>query len=145
MTSRTSDCSEEATMFLLYDNATSPTHSSYLQYNLKLWSGALQIRHGHLSNVLNVLNVISLPVKLSYSYETTQYEQPQVLSPDSHVTFGTIQQTQDAVNVLWVYRHNSRHAAWPTVILGFMETRWKTLALSTQNLNRWIKLTFMDK
>ena len=28
----------------------------------------------------------------------------------------------------------SRHAAWPTVILKFMKTRGKTLALSTQNL-----------
>jgi len=35
-------CSEEATMLLLYDNAASPTHSSYLLSNLKLWSGALQ-------------------------------------------------------------------------------------------------------
>jgi len=52
---------------------------------------------------------------------------------------GTIQQTEDAVNVLQVYRHNSRPAAWPewpTVILRFMETRLKTLALSTRNL--WV-------
>jgi len=49
-----------------------------------------------------------------------------VLLPDSHVTIGTIQQTQDATNLLWVYRHTSRHAAWPTVILRFIECRWKT-------------------
>jgi len=29
---------------------------------------------------------------------------------------------------------NCQHAAWPTVILSFMETRWKTLALLTRNL-----------
>ena len=54
-----------------------------------------------------------------------------------HVAIGTIQQTQDAASVLWVYRHNSWHAAWPTVILRFtrMETRWKTLALSPRKLN----------
>jgi len=38
---------------------------------------------------------------------------------------------------LWVCRRNSRHAAWPTVILRFMETRWKTLALPRRNLIRW--------
>ena len=38
--------------------------------------------------------------------------------------------------MLWVYRHNSRHAAWPTVILRLIATRWKTPALSTQNLIR---------
>jgi len=49
----------------------------------------------------------------------------------------TIQQTQDAASVLWVYRRNSWHAAWPIVILRFtrMETRWKTLALSPRKLN----------
>ena len=30
-------CSEEATMLLLQDDSASPAHSSYLQYNLKLW------------------------------------------------------------------------------------------------------------
>jgi len=51
------------------------------------------------------------------------------------VTIGTIQKTQDAASGLWVYRPNSWHAAWPTVILRFMETRWKTLALSSRKLN----------
>jgi len=46
----------------------------------------------------------------------------------------TIHQTQDVVKVHWVRRHYSRHAPWPTVILKFVKTRWKTLALSTQNL-----------
>jgi len=35
---------------------------------------------------------------------------------ESHVTIGTIQQTQDAASVLWVYRHNSCHAARPVVL-----------------------------
>jgi len=47
----------------------------------------------------------------------------------------SIQQTQDAASGLWVYPHNSWHAAWPTVILSVMETRWKTLALSPRKLN----------
>jgi len=34
-----------------------------------------------------------------------------------------------AANVLWVWRHYSRHGAWPMVILRFIETCWKTLAL----------------
>jgi len=71
-------------------------------------------------------------------------EQPQVLSADSHVTIGTIQQIQDAAKVLCVYRHNSRHAASPTVILRFMEICWKTLALSPWNLIGSIKLNFMN-
>jgi len=54
---------------------------------------------------------------------------------ESHVTIGTIQQTQDAASVLWVYRHNNWHAAWPTDILRFMEIRWKTLALSPRKMN----------
>jgi len=37
--------------------------------------------------------------------------QPLIRSPDSHVTIGKIQQTQDAANVLRVYPYNSRHAA----------------------------------
>jgi len=32
-------------MFLLLDNAASPTHRSYLQYNLKVWSGAFQTQY----------------------------------------------------------------------------------------------------
>jgi len=63
-----------------------------------------------------------------------KHKQTQVLSPDLHVTIGTIQQTQDAAKVRGVYRHNNWHVAWPTVILRFMETRWKTLALSPLNL-----------
>jgi len=66
-------------------------------------------------------------------------EQPQVLSPESHVAIGTIRQTQDAANVICVYRHNSWYAAWPTVILRFMETHWETLGLSTRNQTGWIK------
>jgi len=53
----------------------------------------------------------------------------------SHVTTGTIEQTQDAANVLWVYRHNRWHATWPTVVLIFRKDRWNTLALSTRKLN----------
>jgi len=73
-------------------------------------------------------------------------EQPQVLSRDLHVAIDTIHRTQDAANVLWVYRHNSPHAAWPTGnrVFIFMEARWKTLALSTRNLITWIKLNFVN-
>ena len=46
--------------------------------------------------------------------------------------------------MLCVYRHNSRHAAWPTIILRFMEICWKTLALSPRNLNGWIKLNLLN-
>jgi len=50
------------------------------------------------------------------SYATDQvhfkHEQPQVLLLESHVKIGTIQQTQDAANVLWVHRHNSWHASY---------------------------------
>jgi len=63
-----------------------------------------------------------------------KHDQPQVLSPDSHVAINTIDQTLDATNVLWTWRHYSRHAVWQTVILRSMKTRWKTLALSTRNL-----------
>jgi len=56
-------------------------------------------------------------------------EQQQVLLIESHVAIDTIQQTQDAASALWVYRHNRWHAAWPTVMLRFIETLWKTLAL----------------
>ena len=51
-------------------------------------------------------------------------------------TSSFFQQTQDAATVLWIYRHNSWHAAWPTVILRFMEIRWKTLELSPRKLNK---------
>jgi len=59
----------------------------------------------------------------------------EVLLIESHVAIGAIQQTQDEAMVLWVSWHNSWHAAWQTVILRFMETRWKTLALSPPMLN----------
>ena len=48
---------------------------------------------------------------LAVSFVTDQvhlrYEQPPVLSPDSHVTIGMIQQTQGAVSVLWVSTQTS--------------------------------------
>jgi len=53
---------------------------------------------------------------LSFDQVYIQHNQPQDLSPNSHLTVDTIDQTQDAVNVLWIRRHYSRHAAWPTVI-----------------------------
>jgi len=81
---------------------------------------------------------------LSFDMAHFKHKQPQVLSPDSHATIGTIQETQDTTNVPWVWRHNSWHATWPTVVLRFMETRWKTLALSTRNLIRWRKRDFMN-
>jgi len=68
-----------------------------------------------------------------------KHEQSQIRLIESRVTIGTIQQTQDAASVLWVYRHKSWHATWPTVILIFMETRWRTPALSPP-----IKLNFVN-
>jgi len=64
-----------------------------------------------------------------------KHEQPQVLLIESHVPIGTIQQMQDAASEFWICGHNGWHAAWPAVILIFMETRWKTLALSQRKLN----------
>ena len=84
------------------------------------------------------------PTPASYAYVHIKHERPQVLSRDPHVTIDTIDQTQDAANVLRVLRHYSRHAAWSTVILIFMETRWKTLALSLRSLIRWIKVNFIN-
>jgi len=69
-----------------------------------------------------------------------KHDQLQDISSNSHLTIDTIHQTQDAVIVIWVCQHYSRQAAWPTVILRYMKTRWKTLALATRNLIRWIKI-----
>jgi len=55
---------------------------------------------------------------------------------ESHITIGTMQQTQDAASALWVYRHNSCHATWPTVMLTFMGSRWNTQAWSPRKLNK---------
>jgi len=74
--------------------------------------------------------------QLCHWSDAFKHEHPQVLLIESHVTIGTIQQTQDAASVFWAYRLNSWHAAWPTVILRFMETRWKTLALSPRKFNK---------
>jgi len=48
--------------------------------------------------------------------------------------------SQGALSI-W-HRHNSRHAG--KVILRFMETRWKALALSRRNLMRWITPNSMN-
>jgi len=72
---------------------------------------------------------------LSFDQLHFKHEQSQVLSPDSHVTIGTIKQIQDAANVHWVHLHNSRHATWPMVTLRFIIIRWKTMALSIRDLN----------
>jgi len=47
-----------------------------------------------------------------------KHNQPQVLSSDSHLTIDTIHQTQNAANVLGVWRHYSRHSA-RLVVLNF--------------------------
>jgi len=77
---------------------------------------------------------------ISTSYAADQvhfkHEQPLGLLIESHFAIGTIQQTQDAASVLWVYRHNSWHAPWPTVILRFMETLWMALVLSPLKSNK---------
>jgi len=73
------------------------------------------------------------------SYATDQvhfkHEHSQVLLIESNVTIGTIKQMQDAASALWLYRRNRWHKAWPTVIMRFIETCWKTLALSPSKLN----------
>jgi len=50
----------------------------------------------------------------------------------------------NAAYVLWVWRKYCWYATWPTVILRFMETSWKTLTLSPRNLISWIKLNFTN-
>ena len=154
-------------LLLLQDTATSPTHSSYLQYNLALIrcndvtrglsQGDTQLKGAHWLTLRkqlrnnsksgierlqknpkspkhtpkNAINNIYLNQKNSkyqntsragarflhlaweggrfaplspVSYATDQthfkHEKPQVLLLESHVTIGTIQQTQDAVSVL---------------------------------------------
>ena len=89
-------------------------------------------RQGWCTKLLCVVHIALIcSATLSFDQVHFKHEQSQVLSPDSHVTIGTIQQMQGAANVHRAYWHNSRHAAWPTITLRFMETRWKTLALST--------------
>jgi len=44
-------------------------------------------------------------IALSFDQVHFKHNQTQILSPDSHVTINTIHQTQDAANVLWVWRH----------------------------------------
>jgi len=52
-----------------------------------------------------------------------KHEQPQVLSPDSHVTVGTIQQKEEATDVLWVYRLNQvSHCRCPPRSVLFSST-----------------------
>ena len=85
-----------------------------------------------------------VPVNYATYQMHFKHEQPQVPLPDSLVTIRTIQQMQDAASVLCVYRQSSRHAAWPTVILRFVEICWKTLELSPRNLIGWMKLSFMN-
>jgi len=77
--------------------------------------------------------LICLSTTSSFEQMHFKQEQPLVLSPNSHVQSVRCSKHR-TTNVLWLYRHNSRHAAWPTVILRFIATRWKTQALSTQNL-----------
>jgi len=48
---------------------------------------------------------------LSFHQVHFKHEHPQVLTPYSQVIIGTIQQTQEAANVLRVRRRDSRHAA----------------------------------
>jgi len=54
---------------------------------------------------------------------------------ESHITIGTIQQTQP-VCFDFEYIDTSWHTACPTVILKFMETHWKILGLLPPKLNK---------
>ena len=49
------------------------------------------------------------PINYATDQVHFKHEQPQVLLIESYITIGTIQQTQDAASVLWVYRRNSWH------------------------------------
>jgi len=51
------------------------------------------------------------PVSYATDHVHFKHKHPQVLLIESHVTIGTIQQTQDTASVLGVYRHNRWHAA----------------------------------
>jgi len=70
----------------------------------------------------HTLQAVRTPATVSYATDHVHiiHEHPQALLKESHITIGTIQQTQDIASVLLVYGHNSWHAAWPTVILRFM-------------------------
>jgi len=73
----------------------------------------------------------------SFDQVHIKLEQPQVLSPDSHLTIDTIHQAQNAANVLLVWRHYSWHVASPAVMfimLRFTIARCKTLVLPTRNV-----------
>ena len=73
---------------------------------------------------------------LNFDQMHFKHQQPQV-QPDSLATVGTIQQTQPTC-FEYIDRHNSQldqRSYWDS-----METRWKTLALSTRNFIKWIKL-----
>jgi len=64
-----------------------------------------------------------------------KHEQPQVLSPDSHVTIGTIQQTHPTE--LWVWRHNCTHAAWPTDNTDIHGNPLEDTDITNTNLIKW--------
>jgi len=72
-------------------------------------------------------------ITLSFDQVRIKHNQPQNLSPNSHPAIDTIHQTQDAVKVLWVCQHYSRHVAWPTIILRFMKIRWDPCVVNTKS------------
>jgi len=46
---------------------------------------------------------------------TFNVDQVRIEPLHTHVTIDPIRQTHDAVKLLWVCRHYSRHAGWPVV------------------------------
>jgi len=80
------------------------------------------------------LNLIH--ISICFSFDPCAYQTRSTTSSFPWFTRNNRHDTPnaDAVNVFWVWRHCSRHAVRPTVILRFMKTCWNTLALSTRNL-----------
>ena len=89
-------------------------------------------------------SAVRTPVPVSYATYQVHFthEQSQVISPDSLVTIGTIQQTQDAACFAYIDTIVGMRLDQPSY--RFMEICWKNLALSLRHLNGWIKLNIMN-
>jgi len=86
--------------------------------------------------------MVRIPVPVSYATYQVHFthEQSQVISSDSLVTIGTIQQTQ----ACFAYIDTVVGMRLDQPSYCFMEICWKTLALSLRNLNGSIKLNFTN-
>ena len=80
-----------------------------------------------------------------YTYCTTFLQYTPISFGQLHIMHEqvlSIQKTQPTGP--WVWRHYADMRHDQLIILTYMEARQKTLALPTRNLNRWIKLNFMN-